>query len=339
MFNPEKIERLFEAFGRKRIMVVGDVMTDAYLFGKVDRISPEAPVPVVSVTRRTSRLGGAANVALNLHSLGAKPVLVSVIGDDVRGKEFVSMLNESNMPSHGILHSTNRITTTKFRIIGNNVQMLRVDEEITNEISSEEEALLIKTVERIIEDEQIDAIILQDYNKGVLTEKVIVSIVQLANSRSIPVAVDPKQKHFLSFHDVTLFKPNLKELKEGLNLPIEPSGIAEISEAVSLLQQQLNARMVLVTLSEKGILIRTATNDEMNEGKEHHFPAHVRRIADVSGAGDTVISVATLCLAAGVEVDLLAAIANLAGGLVCEEVGVVPVDKTKLKQELFKLSM
>lgn len=317
-------------------MVVGDVMTDAYLFGKVERISPEAPVPVVAVKSRSSRLGGAANVALNLHALGAEPVLVSVIGNDLRGKEFIGMLEESQMPIHGILTSNQRITTTKFRIIGNNVQMLRVDEEVTHELVPFEEDQLLNKVKLIVENEQIDAIILQDYNKGVLTEKLITEIIQLAKKHGIPVAVDPKKKHFMAYRGVTLFKPNLKELKEGLNLAFEPSEEASVSDAVSLLQQQLNARLVLLTLSEKGVLIRVSS-DENSGGIEHRFPAHIRRIADVSGAGDTVISVAALCLAAGIEAPELAAIANLAGGLVCEEVGVVPVDKTKLKQEVFKL--
>jgi D-glycero-beta-D-manno-heptose-7-phosphate kinase len=336
MLNPEQIEQLFEQFRHLKIMIVGDVMVDAYLFGKVDRISPEAPVPVVSVVSRSNRLGGAANVALNVHSLGATPVLVSVIGDDAKGQEFLKILEEHRMPGNGILMSDRRKTTTKFRVIGNNVQMLRVDEEITSDILPEEQELLLTKVEDILNSEKIDAIIFQDYDKGVLTESVIKRIIQFANEKKIPVTVDPKKKRFLAYKGVQLFKPNLKELREGLNITFDASSMEEFSAAVARLQDMLGAEIILVTLSEKGVYYRETTKEK--SFIHNQIPAHLRSIADVSGAGDTVISVAAMCLALNQPTSVIAELSNLAGGLVCEEVGVVPVNKTKLCNEMLKLS-
>lgn len=336
MLNPEQIEQLFEQFRHLKIMIVGDVMVDAYLFGKVDRISPEAPVPVVSVISRSNRLGGAANVALNVHALGATPVLVSVIGEDAKGHEFLKILQEYNLPGNGILMSADRKTTTKFRVIGNNVQMLRVDEEITSDILPHEQELLLGKVEAILNSEKIDAIIFQDYDKGVLTESVIKRIIQLAEEKKIPVTVDPKKKRFLAYKGVQLFKPNLKELREGLNITFDASSMEEFSGAVAILQQTLEAEIILVTLSEKGVYYREVTKEK--SFIQNQIPAHLRSIADVSGAGDTVISVAAMCLALKQPTSVIAEFSNLAGGLVCEEVGVVPVSKTKLRNEMLKLS-
>ncbi|MBS4060609.1 MAG: D-glycero-beta-D-manno-heptose-7-phosphate kinase [Bacteroidetes bacterium] len=336
MLNPEQIKRLFEQFRNLKIMIVGDVMVDAYLFGKVDRISPEAPVPVVSVISRSSRLGGAANVALNVHALGATPVLVSVIGNDAKGHEFLQLLGQNSMPDNGILMSNVRKTTTKFRVIGNNVQMLRVDEEVTTDILDEEQNLLLEKVSTILKNEKIDAVIFQDYDKGVLTASMISRIIQMAKENSIPVAVDPKKKRFLAYKGVQLFKPNLKELRDGLNISFNTASFDELSDAVALLQKTIEAQIVLVTLSEKGVFYRERTT--MNAFTENKIPAHLRSIADVSGAGDTVISVAAMCLALQQPTSVIAELSNLAGGLVCEEVGVVPVNKTKLLDEMLKLT-
>ncbi|MDP2236046.1 MAG: bifunctional ADP-heptose synthase [Bacteroidales bacterium] len=336
MLNPEQIKQLFEQFHNLKIMIVGDVMVDAYLFGKVDRISPEAPVPVVSVVSRSSRLGGAANVALNVHALGATPVLVSVIGNDGKGHEFLQLLEQNSMPENGILMSKERKTTTKFRVIGNNVQMLRVDEEVTSDILEEEQNLLLDKVGAILKNEKIDAIIFQDYDKGVLTETMISGIIQMAKENNIPVAVDPKKKRFLAYKGVQLFKPNLKELRDGLNLSFNTASFEALAGAVALLQQTIDARIVLVTLSEKGVFYREQT--AMNKFTENKISAHLRTIADVSGAGDTVISVAAMCMALQQPTAVIAELSNLAGGLVCEEVGVVPVNKSKLLDEMLKLN-
>lgn len=315
-------------------MIVGDVMIDAYLFGTVDRISPEAPVPVVVVTDRSNRLGGAANVALNIKALGAEPILCAVIGNDQKGKDFEELLHESQMPVHGLVKSETRTTTTKFRILGNKVQMLRVDEEVTDDLNETEEQELLERIADIIQQDQIDAIILQDYNKGVLTGEVIKKVIEMAHAKSIPVAVDPKKKNFLAYKHADLFKPNLKELKEGLNISLKSSALDEVKTATEQLQKKLSVQTVLATLSEKGVLVTQYINQAF---KHTHVQAHLRNIADVSGAGDTVISVATLCLALHVEAESMAEISNLAGGIVCEEVGVVPIDKNKLHDEVLRI--
>ncbi|MBU1368470.1 MAG: D-glycero-beta-D-manno-heptose-7-phosphate kinase [Bacteroidetes bacterium] len=334
MLTSESVSRLFNDFNRLRVMVVGDVMVDSYLFGHVDRISPEAPVPVVAVSKRSDRLGGAANVALNLKALGAEAILCSVVGDDYKGLTFNELLIEYKLPVHGIIKSKERTTTTKFRVIGNNVQMLRVDEEDTHDLSLTETKELLFTIRKIVDHDQIDAIILQDYNKGVLTPEIIETVISLAKAKNIPVSVDPKKKNFLAYKNATFFKPNLKELQEGLHVSIKAGGLSTIVEAISELQSLLQVDYVMTTLSERGLLIRYPDGDQL---KELHLPAHLRSIADVSGAGDTVISVATLCLALQQEAENIAALANLAGGIVCEEVGVVPIDKNKFHDEVLRL--
>jgi len=336
MLNKPDIKQLFDDFNRLKIMIIGDVMIDAYIFGKVDRISPEAPVPVVAIEKRINRLGGAANVALNVRSLGATPILCSVIGKDQKANDFLQLLGQNEMPVNGILQSENRITTTKYRIIGNRMQMLRVDEEQMNDLDDTEQSGLQNLITAIIRNEQVDAIIFQDYNKGVLTEKLISFTTQLAIEKNIPIVVDPKKKNFLAYKNVTLFKPNLKELKEGLNIDGGLITNDQISTAIKLLQQNLQCEYVMVTLSEKGVLIKQFNEEE--ETKEIHFPAHIRNIADVSGAGDTVIGVATLCLALKQPASVIAGISNLAGGIVCEEVGVIPIDKNRLIAECQKIT-
>lgn len=332
MLNSQKISKLFDDFNHLRVMIIGDVMIDSYIFGSVDRISPEAPVPVVAVNRRTDRLGGAANVALNIKALGAEPILCSVLGKDKKSDDFIRLLKEHNMPVEGLLRSDERITTTKFRIIGNKVQMLRVDEEDIKELSKTESNNLLKIIADIIQNEQVDAIIFQDYNKGVLTEKMIKEVTHLALDKKIPVTVDPKKNNFFAYKNATLFKPNLKELKEGLDIKSGFNTLNDIQIAVENLQSRMNAEYVFVTLSEKGVVIRKKLAD--NQFEQYHIPACLRNIADVSGAGDTVISVATLCLALGQDAETIATISNLAGGLVCEEVGVVPISKEKLQGEM-----
>lgn len=330
------LDSLFDSFTRLRVMVFGDVMVDAYLFGMVDRISPEAPVPVVNVGNRLNRMGGAANVALNVHALGAQPLLVSVVGEDEKADLFLRLMEEKQLDTSGLIRVKGRTTTTKFRIFGNKVQMLRVDEETTEEVDSATEQALLEIVRQQLEQQNVDAIILQDYDKGVLTPFLIKQIVELAQQHQIPVAVDPKKRNFLQYKNVSLFKPNLKELTDGLGVSLAEFSLTEIQAVVNQLFHLLNPERVLLTLSEHGVLM--AEQNEVDGTEFTHLPAHLRNIADVSGAGDTVISVAGLCLAAGISPRLIAAVSNLAGGLVCEEVGVVPVDKTKLYNELQNLN-
>lgn len=330
----KEIQALFASFKDSRIMIIGDIMIDAYLWGEVNRISPEAPVPVVAVKTRENRLGGAANVARNIKALGAQPILCSVIGEDFKGDEFLQLLDDEKMPQQGIVRSAERITTTKFRILGNNTQMLRVDEEKIEPLSKNDEVRFVQRINEILEAEKIDAIIFQDYDKGVLGKTVIETITHLANQKNIPITVDPKKKHFMDYKKVTLFKPNLKELKEGVKAEFRNDDQEAIRAAVNQLQQKLSCQMLMVTLSEYGIFIKYDQNDG---GHSYHEPAHKREIADVSGAGDTVISTATLCLAQNMSPANIAAISNLAGGLVCEEVGVVPINPEKLKNEICRI--
>ncbi len=321
--NTEFIKRAFQS---QKVLIIGDVMIDSYIWGKVDRISPEAPVPIVNVKTREQRLGGAANVALNIQSLGAEPILCAVIGSDIDGSAFLDLLRNNQLKTEGIISSDQRITTIKHRIISGSQHILRVDQEIDTPISNKETSLLLEKINAIIKQQKIDVVIFEDYDKGVITEKLITETISTCKDNNIPVIVDPKKRNFLTYKNVTLFKPNLKELREGLKKEINPSQVNEIKEAVGELIQILNADAAFITLSEHGVYLQ-------DQEVSHHVKAHKREIADVSGAGDTVVSVAALCLGAGLDHKLLAELSNLAGGIVCEKVGVVPITINELIQE------
>lgn len=323
------MKEIIKRFQGLKVLVIGDVMVDAYLMGKVDRISPEAPVPVVAVQHKEYRLGGAANVALNLASLGAKPILCSVIGEDVEGNEFMQLLDNLGLNPSGIIRSKDRLTTTKTRIIAQQTQMLRVDHEVTHLLTEYEQYVLSH---RILEDllPAVDVVLFEDYDKGVITPGLIEQIVAAANKLNKKVVVDPKHRNFLSYKGVDLFKPNLKELKEGIKREVNPENTGEFETLLLDLMQSMELKNLMVTMSERGVLI--------TDGKTFDYiGAHYRKIADVSGAGDTVISVAALCYALGLSNKETAALANLAGGLVCEEVGVIPINKDRLIEEAEKL--
>jgi rfaE bifunctional protein kinase chain/domain len=319
-------KEVIEQFKQKRILVIGDVMIDAYLRGNVNRVSPEAPVPIVSLQKEEDRLGGAANVAINLVAMGASAIICSVIGKDKSGDKMVELLEENNISSEGLIFSSTRQTTVKTRIIGNNQHLLRVDSEQTDDINKTEEEQLISKVESILKGE-IDAIIFEDYNKGVLTENTIQRIIALANAKGIYTTVDPKNKNFFAYKNVSLFKPNLKELKEGVGMNFSFSDKDQFEKAVLKLEEKLENKVSFITLSEHGVFIK-------DNNSQHYISAHIRNIADVSGAGDTVISLATLCLTAGLSIKEIAEVANLAGGLVCEKSGVVSIDKDLLIEEV-----
>jgi rfaE bifunctional protein kinase chain/domain len=321
-----EITELFSRFNNLTALIIGDVMIDAYYWGKVERISPEAPVPIVQVQKRENRLGGAANVALNVKHLGAKAIIASVVGDGSKGDVFRSALKENGFTTEGIIDSPERMTTVKTRVISQGHHLLRIDEEITTPLSSTDERHLLDCVKAILERQKVDVIIFEDYNKGVLTERVISTVLNWANERGIPTAVDPKKDNFFTYRGATLFKPNLKELKEGLKLDFDKNDFKALKSAIDQLEQQLANKVTMVTLSELGV-VASHSDDFVHE------KAHKREILDVSGAGDTVISVASLALAAGAEPAVYAALANIAGGLVCEKVGVVPIDKELLLQE------
>lgn len=334
MLTAGEINQLFKDFETNKILIIGDIMVDAYIWGTVSRISPEAPVPVVAVKKRENRLGGAANVARNIKALGAEPILCSLIGEDIKGREFLELLHAEGMTGEGIVQSPDRITTTKFRVFGNNSQMLRVDEEVTTSISGKEKEVFIKRIKEIIEKREIHALIFQDYDKGIIDKEVIDEITSLALQKKIPVAVDPKKNNFMHYKNATLFKPNLKELKEGTKTDFDVTDKKALERAVDILQKELASEILMVTLSEKGIYVKYRFD---GEGETYKEPAHERQIADVSGAGDTVISTAALCLAQKMVTADIATICNLAGGLVCEKAGVVPVEKEKLITEVKKI--
>jgi len=319
------LKTLFQGFNNKKVLIVGDAMIDAYMWGEINRMSPEAPVPVVEVKKHENRLGGAANVALNLKALGATPILCSVVGTGNRGILFKELMKESNLSTGGILANNKRKTTIKTRVIAENKHQLRIDEEETHPIIQAKEFL--KLTESLMTD--IDVIILQDYNKGVLTPEVIESVISIANKKGIPTIVDPKKQNFSSYKNCTIFKPNLAEIKAGMNIEFDADNLAEIESASAELREKLNANGILLTLSERGICIHS-------EEKFTHTPVFKSNIIDVSGAGDTVVSVASLCLASKMDYTQLSILSTLAGGIVCEEVGVVPINKYKLLTEAKK---
>jgi hypothetical protein len=320
---------LFDQFSTKRVLVIGDVMVDAYLMGKVNRMSPEAPVPVVDLFEKDERIGGAGNVALNLAALGASPIICSVIGADREGERLIQLFKDSNISTDGMYASSNRRTTVKTRVLSNNQQLLRIDSEDTTLINSSEETQLLSQITSVLES-GIDGIIFEDYNKGVLTPSLISAVLALAKAHQIPTTVDPKKDHFFEYKGCSLFKPNLKELKEGLQVDFDFSSNKEaFLSAVSDLQSRLGNSISFITLSEHGVFIQ--------EEEPIFISAHLRNIADVSGAGDTVIAVATLCLISGADVQTIAAISNIAGGLVCEQPGVVSIEKERLLNEVTKL--
>lgn len=328
----KELNRIFDKFNNLRVLIIGDVMIDSYMWGNVNRISPEAPVPIVAVTKKENRLGGAANVALNVQAMGATPILCSVIGVDTDGGVFLDLMKQQKLSPKGILKSRTRITTVKTRIIGGNHQMLRVDEEIESDITQAETDQLLILISHLVKAEKIDVIIFEDYDKGLITPTLIQKVVDLAKRQGIPTVVDPKKKNFNNYKGVTLFKPNLKELKEGLKADFDPYNIKELDKVIENFRDRQKIETVLVTLSDRGIYVQGGKAKSL-------IPAHVRNIADVSGAGDTVVAVAAMCRAINLPSKLVATLANLAGGLVCERVGVVPIDKDQLHEEARELSI
>jgi len=320
------IADILDQFETKRVLIIGDAMIDAYMWGDVHRMSPEAPVPIVEINKRESRLGGAANVALNIQSLGATPVLFSAIGDDHYGDLFINLMKEQNLTCEGIQKISDRNTTVKTRIISDNKHVLRVDEERTDFIDDEN---ISNKLEKMILANNFDVIIFEDYNKGLLSEKLIQKAIKSALQKGIPTIVDPKKDNFFAYRGIDVFKPNLKEIKEGLNVEFDVQSDAELSKNVALLRTKLKAKSILLTLSEYGVYYQ-------NEKTIYREKAHKRNIIDVSGAGDTVVSVAALALACKLEDESLMRIANLAGGLVCEKVGVVPIQKQDLLKAALK---
>ncbi|QQS27402.1 MAG: D-glycero-beta-D-manno-heptose-7-phosphate kinase [Sphingobacteriales bacterium] len=326
MSEQNSISHIFESFQHLRVMVVGDVMLDHYIFGHVTRISPEAPIPVVEVFKRENRLGGAANVALNLKELGAKVFLLSVVGDDPDGYTFKETLHHHGINSQMIVLDQERKTTVKNRIISRNQQMLRYDVEQKDPLEENTELLLIDNIIDVIYAENPQVVVLQDYNKGVLTPKLIANIIHNCKQAKIPVVVDPKYDNFFEYRGCTLIKPNLTEAINALEIDINPAKIETLVAADSQLRSILQNDYTVITLSSKGIFVATPDDHEI-------CPAYQRNITDVSGAGDTVLSILALGIALELDIFATVELANIAAGLVCEQVGVVPVEKERLFKE------
>ena len=319
-------DQLFIDFSKLKVVIIGDVMLDTYWWGQVDRISPEAPVPVVSLLRKEHRVGGAANVALNTVALGAQTTIVSVIGSDADGSLLQSLFEAEHIDTSYLLTHASRITTNKTRVMSRNQQMMRLDAEITTPISSEIEKALLQKFTTCLDAKNPDVVIFEDYDKGVLTPTFIEAAIAVCTARNIVMSVDPKKNNFLAYKGVTLFKPNLKEVKEGLQVPIAAVTLENLRAVHAALQTHLAHQISLITLSEKGMFFDTGADAKI-------IPTHVRSIADVSGAGDTVIAVASLVYAATKNIELATEMANIAGGLVCEEVGTAAINKTRLLSE------
>lgn len=318
-------DRFASRISGKRILIIGDLIIDRYEWGKAERISPEAPVPVIDVQLQEDRLGGAGNVAMNILSMGATPVLCAVAGDDRDAFQLENLLNSLHLDPSLVIRETGRKTTVKTRVIAQQQQVLRIDKESRHPISQETRARLLSRVAEVLPG--CDAVIFEDYDKGVLSDLLVAEIILLARKHHKLTVVDPKFRNFFAYLDVDVFKPNVKELNEALGIHLDRGDVGGITEAIGKLRLRMPHRNTMVTLSEHGVLVV----DE--DGMPHHIRAHVRKIADVAGAGDTVVSVLTGALACGLSLKEAAELANLAGGLVCEDVGVVPVDMERLSRE------
>jgi rfaE bifunctional protein kinase chain/domain len=326
-----KYNALFEQFNNKNVLVIGDVMLDSYVLGKVNRISPEAPVPIISLDKKENRIGGAGNVALNLKYLNANPIIASVIGNDAEGQTLSALFDVSGISTEGLIVSSKRKTTVKTRVISSKQQLLRIDSEDTHPLDPLHEKELLYKIDSLLKENRIDAVILEDYDKGVLGPASIQKIISISQEMGIPITADPKKNNFQEFSGLTLFKPNLNELKEGLNKTFSfHTERDKFDDAVTQLRKKTPHQISLITLSEHGIYV-------CDDSTSIHIPAHKREITDVSGAGDTVIAVATLCLIAGGSVSEIAQISNIAGGMVCEKPGVVSIHVEDLKNEVNKL--
>lgn len=323
-------DKLFEEAAQLKVAVIGDVMLDTYWWGHVERISPEAPVPVVAVDKKEYRIGGAGNVALNVVAMGAQVYALTVMGQDDDGQLLTQLLAAKNINTAYIVRSADRVTTNKIRIISRNQQMMRLDAETTQDIHGTQEAALLQAFTQLIATDKPDVVILEDYNKGVLTPTVIQQVIALCQQHGIITTVDPKRKNFFAYQGVDIFKPNLKEIKEAFNVIVDGVDTHLLQQMHQLLTEKLQHHISFITLSERGVFYQQGDNAAI-------IPPHLRNIADVSGAGDTVIAVASLIYAAAKDAALMAAVANIAGGLVCEEVGTAAIDRERLLGECKRL--
>jgi len=327
-FTDARLDWLFEQFKNKKIIVLGDLMMDRYVWGTVNRISPEAPVPIVEVATEFTRLGGAANVANNLYSLGATPIPIGIVGGDLEGKQLIQLMRDFHFPTDFIFEDASRSTTVKTRIIANDQHVVRADRESKEPINPDLFQKLKEAVARNIT--QADALIIQDYNKGLLIGELITEAIDLANQHHKITTVDPKFDNFFSYKSVTLFKPNRKETEAALGIKID--SLEDVENACRVLRERLKCQAVLITLGDQGMCFLDSS------GEFRQIPTKARKVHDVSGAGDTVISTLTLALATGADLKEAISLANYAAGAVCSEVGVVPIETSKLRQTIHHFS-
>ncbi len=312
-------------FSDLHLLIVGDIMIDRYISGDVKRISPEAPVPVVDQKRYENRAGGAANVALNVLNLGAKATLLSIAGEDEAKLVLNEVLDKYSGLKLDIYTCPDRKTTVKTRIMAGNQHLLRVDNEDKHDINVTQEKEIMDRFSKLLSTDTINGVILQDYNKGLLTPQVIESIINFCVSKGIPTFVDPKEKNFFAYKKCTFFKPNKKEVMQSVGLQME---LADIDK---YLRERLTHEVSLITLGKEGLYIHDGTKGTI-------YPASPRMISDVCGAGDSVISVVSLCYLKGMDLSSIGRVANVAGGQVCELPGVVPVNYQNLKAELLRIA-
>ncbi len=306
------------------IIIIGDLMLDRYLYGNIARISPEAPVPVLEKVKVENKPGGAANVALNIKSLGSNPYLFGITGDDNAGNILNEILSSDGIETDNIIRIHGRPTTLKTRIMASGQHLLRIDDEICDEIDDEIQQAVKVKFDTLIQKVKIAAVIFQDYNKGFLTEKLINYIINQCSLNGIFTGVDPKFNNFLSYKNVNFFKPNLKEISAVLNLNILPEK-EKLDIAAAKLHQELSFDNLFITLGEKGIYYYNHTNSDV-------IPTKKKNIVDVSGAGDVVISAATLFFLLDLSIEKIAEISNIAGGLACDSLGVATVTKAQLME-------
>jgi rfaE bifunctional protein kinase chain/domain len=312
----------------RRVAVVGDLMLDRYIWGSVSRISPEAPVPVIEMETEQTRLGGAANVAMNIKSLGGVPVLVGVVGSDGSGAQLMNAVRESGFVAEGIVVDPGRPTTVKTRVIAYSQHVVRIDREMRSDIAPAIQRDLLACLTRHID--TLDAVIIEDYNKGVVVASLIQQIIRLARERGKTVTVDPKYNNFFEYKDVSVFKPNRKETEEALGVRLRTE--EDINAAGRIMLERLRCQNVLLTLGELGMVLFEA------DGAISHEATKARNVQDVSGAGDTVVSALTMALASGAGIREASTLANFAGGVVCGHVGIVPITSAALRDAVLRPS-
>ncbi|OQX57516.1 D-glycero-beta-D-manno-heptose-7-phosphate kinase [candidate division KSB1 bacterium 4484_219] len=322
-FSKKRLQSLLDSFRGKKILVLGDLMLDRYLWGTVTHISPEAPVPVVEIEEESIRLGGAANVGNNVASLKAIPILVGVIGNDNSGRTLLSIMKENGYLTEGIIVDSTRPTTVKTRVIAHNQHVVRTDRESREDIGEEIQEKIFDILKRYLE--QVDAILIEDYNKGLLVQGLIEEVIKVARQKGKIITVDPKFDHFFDFKNVTVFKPNRKEIEAALGKRLRT--LEDITRAGHLIQEKLHCRCVVITLGEQGMALFE------EDGQVNFLPTKARQVHDVSGAGDTVISTLTLSLVCGANFREACTLANYAAGIVCGQVGIVPITREKLEEE------